>query len=110
MYRSGDHRHPHSFPTRRSSDLQVFTHEQSMKILRALNNIPGYATGTNMGSETNRIVNQLNDRDRTIINNENNIVINATIRDDSDIDKLTTKLDEKLNELGNRRQAAWGGA
>lgn len=89
---------------------QVFTHEQSMKILRALNNIPGYATGTNMGSETNRIVNQLNDRDRTIINNENNIVINATIRDDSDIYKLTTKLDEKLSELGNRRQAAWGGA
>src|SRR5690625_2360458 len=61
---------------------QVFTHEQSMKILRALNNLPGYASGTNMGGETNRIVNQLNDRDRTIINNENNIVINATIRDD----------------------------
>lgn len=89
---------------------QVFTHDQSMRILRALNNLPGYASGTNMGGETNRIVSQLNDRDRTIINNENNIVINATIRDDSDIDKLITKLDEKLSELGNRRQAAWGGA
>lgn len=87
---------------------QVFTHDETKRIIRALNNIPGYATGTNMGGETNRIVNQLNDRDRTIINNENNIVINATIRDENDIDKLARKLDEKLSDLGARKKAAFG--
>lgn len=43
------------------------------------------------------------------INNENNITINASIRDDRDIDKLAIKLDKKLENLGSRRRAALGG-
>lgn len=43
------------------------------------------------------------------INNENNITIHASIRDDRDIDKLAIKLDEKLENLGSRRRAALGG-
>ena len=43
------------------------------------------------------------------VNNENNVTIHAVIRDDKDIDKLAYALDEKLNNLGNRRRAAFGG-
>src|SRR5690606_31757722 len=39
---------------------QVFTHDESRKIIQALNRLPAYANGTNMGAETNRIVNALN--------------------------------------------------
>lgn len=41
----------------RPSGYQVFTHNESKRILRSLNNMPAYASGTNMGAETNRIVN-----------------------------------------------------
>ncbi|MFD2133346.1 phage tail tape measure protein [Pseudogracilibacillus auburnensis] len=44
----------------RPAGYEVFTHNESKRILRALNNMPGYAQGTNMGAETNRIVNRLN--------------------------------------------------
>lgn len=46
----------------RPRGYQVFTHEESKKIMRSLNNIPKYATGTNMRSETTRIVGSLNEQ------------------------------------------------
>lgn len=39
---------------------EIFTHEESKRILRTLNNLPRFASGTNMGSETNRMVSGLN--------------------------------------------------
>jgi len=45
----------------------------------------------------------------TQIHNENTINVNATIRNEQDIDKLTKRLDETLSDLGNRRRAAFGG-
>lgn len=42
-------------------------------------------------------------------NNHNSIVIYATVRNDQDIDKLANKIDGKLNTVGDRRNAAWGG-
>lgn len=46
----------------RPAGYQVFTHDESKRILGALNRMPAYASGTNMGAETNRIVNQLNEQ------------------------------------------------
>lgn len=78
---------------------QVFTHEQSMKILRALNNIPGYAAGTNMGGETNRIVNRLNQMEQQ----PNNIYFErmfegATfiVREETDVEKIAKKLHDYI--------------
>ena len=45
---------------------QIFTHEETKRIIRALNRLPTYANGTNMGAETNRIVNQLNEQQPTL--------------------------------------------
>lgn len=42
-------------------------------------------------------------------NNHSSVVIYATVRDDQDIDKLANKIDGKLNTVGDRRNAAWGG-
>lgn len=46
---------------------------------------------------------------QTTINNENNITVHATIRNEQDIDRLTRKLDETLSDLSARRRAALGG-
>ncbi|ONK21231.1 phage tail tape measure protein [Bacillus sp. VT-16-64] len=46
----------------RPRGYEVFTHDESKKILRALNNLPGYATGARDSGEANRVVNQLNNQ------------------------------------------------
>lgn len=43
------------------------------------------------------------------VNNRNTVIINATIRNDQDIDKLAEKLDERFGTMGQRESAAWGG-
>lgn len=86
----------------RPPGYQVFTHDESKRILRQLNNIPAYAGGT--GGSPSAFTDK-----STVINNDNHIVINATIRDEHDIDKLTKKLDATLSNLSDRRRAAFGG-
>ncbi|PTY79618.1 hypothetical protein B5V89_05070 [Heyndrickxia sporothermodurans] len=44
------------------------------------------------------------------VTNHNSVTIYANVRNDRDIDKLAEKIDGSLNTLGNRRNAAWGGA
>lgn len=39
----------------------------------------------------------------------NNIVINATVRNEQDIERLTTKVDKTLEKHSRREKAAWGG-
>lgn len=46
----------------RPRGYEVFTHDESKKILRALNNLPGYASGARSTGEANRVVDQLNER------------------------------------------------
>ncbi|WP_225221007.1 phage tail tape measure protein [Bacillus norwichensis] len=46
----------------RPRGYEVFTHDESKKILRALNNLPGYAAGARDPGEANRVVNQLNNQ------------------------------------------------
>lgn len=58
--------------------------------------------GRQQGHEVNRT-------DSSTVNNENNITVQATIRNEQDIDMLVNKIDEKLDNLGDRRRAAFGG-
>ena len=44
----------------RPAGYQVFTNDESKKIIRALNGLPGYATGARPSGEANRVVNELN--------------------------------------------------
>ena len=44
----------------RPAGYEVFPHDESKRILNALNNIPGYATGARASGEASRVVNQLN--------------------------------------------------
>lgn len=41
---------------------QVFTHDESKSIIRALNSMPGYANGVSSPGEADRVVNDLNNR------------------------------------------------
>jgi len=66
----------------------------------------------NLSVDVGKRVASSNGSNRTgnsIITKVGDIIINATVRNDSDIDKLTRKIDETLNNLGNRRAAAFGG-
>ena len=97
---------------------EIFTHDESKKILSALNNIPAYANGISRSGEANRVVGQLNNQSigspETInlleriavavesgqsIQIEGREVMRATVR----------HFDEGLNNMGDRRKAAWGG-
>ncbi len=46
----------------RPKGYEVFTHDESKKILRSLNNMPAYANGASRSGEANRVVNQLNNQ------------------------------------------------
>lgn len=49
----------------RPSSYEVFTHDESKKIIRALNNLPGYANGASRTGEADRVVNSLNTQTNT---------------------------------------------
>ena len=46
----------------RPRGYEVFTHDESKKIISALNRMPGYATGARPTGEADRVVNQLNNQ------------------------------------------------
>lgn len=46
----------------RPRGYEVFTHDESKKILGALNNVPAYASGVSSSGEANRVVGQLNNQ------------------------------------------------
>lgn len=48
----------------RPAGYEVFTHDESKKIIRALNTMPAYATGVSASGEAGRIVNRLNQQER----------------------------------------------
>ena len=50
----------------RPSGYQVFTHDDSKRMLKAMNNIPGYASGTGTSAESNRIIGALNQAQQVI--------------------------------------------
>ncbi|WP_440894975.1 phage tail tape measure protein [Amphibacillus sp. Q70] len=54
---------------------QVFTHDESKNIIRALNNMPAYATGVSPSGESDRVINQLDNMTK----NRGDIVQHITI-------------------------------
>lgn len=79
---------------------QVFTHDQTKRILKALNNLPGYASGTNMGAETNRIVRQLNEQQTVPIRGE--AVIYTTVINEMDGREISRQTYRHVTEFQER--------
>ncbi|GAB2561157.1 phage tail tape measure protein [Gracilibacillus alcaliphilus] len=82
----------------RPRGYEVFTHDESKKIVRALNNIqiPGYATGARSPGEANRVINDLNQPVSTV-NFEglfNGAVFN--VRNDQDIKDIAKQLHDYI--------------
>lgn len=57
---------------------QVFTHDESKRIINALNNMPGYASGVSPSGEADRIVSQLNNQQSM---NDSNGQVVSLLRD-----------------------------
>lgn len=81
----------------RPAGYQVFTHDESKKILRALNSMPAYANGTNMGAETNRVVQQLNEQQSVSLKGE--AVVYTTIINQIDSRELSRHTYRHVTEL-----------
>jgi chromosome segregation ATPase len=76
------------------SGYEVFTHDESKKIIQALNRMPAYATGASQSGEASRVVNRLNQ------NGNQPIVINpAPIYLDNQLvgEVLFNTIDNKFN-------------
>ena len=73
----------------RPAGYEVFTHDESKRILRTLNKIPGYTTGASRTGEVDRVVSQLNDQQvpSTTIRVEQLVV-----REEADINKIAKQL------------------
>lgn len=64
----------------RPSGYEVFTHDESKRIMGAMNRMPAYAGGTNMGSETNRIISDISSANNdfemvTVLREQNGILM-----------------------------------
>lgn len=75
---------------------QVFTNDETKKILRSLNNIPAYATGISPPGEANRIMNQLENSNPSINFDGlfNGAVFN--VRQEQDIKDIAKKLHDYI--------------
>lgn len=77
----------------RPRGYEVFTHDESKKILRVLNHLPEYATGARASGEVDRVVDQLNNRSQTRISEPAPIIIqNMVVREEADIRKVAREL------------------
>jgi TP901 family phage tail tape measure protein len=97
---------------------EVFTHGESRKIIQALNNMPAYASGARPTNEVNRVVSQLNNQP---VDNSQTVSLLTRIAlaiesgqsiqiEGKEVMRATVKhFDKGLNDVGDRRKAAWGG-
>lgn len=81
---------------------QVFTHEESKRILNALNNIPGYATGARPSNEANRIVGQLNQQ--TENKQKQPIILQVHVTSELDGRAVGESVAEVVTEVQERNQ------
>lgn len=63
----------------RPAGYQVFTHDESKKILGALNKIPAYASGVSPNGEVNRVIGQMENQRQVPMNYEQNINIYSSV-------------------------------
>lgn len=102
----------------RPSGYEVFTHDESKRILKSMNNFPKYAGGARSSNAANEVVNQMNnqatgntqtigllERIATAIERGQSIQINGR-----EVANATAKdMDNSLSDVTGRRAAAWGG-
>src|SRR5690606_32449764 len=81
----------------RPSGYQVFTHDESKSILRALNNMPAYASGARPKGEASRVVSDLNGQSSPPQIHIGQLVV----REEADIKKIAKELHHLQN--GKRR-------
>lgn len=97
---------------------KVYPNDDTKRILRAINSIPGYASGVGTAGETNRVVNEV-DQQATIgveavhllqrIANAIEAGHNIMIDGEKVVRTTINRFDEGLKDLAERRRAAWGG-
>src|SRR5690625_3586598 len=90
----------------RPRGYEVFTHEQSKRIMRSLNNVPSYASGTGgLQAETNRIARREVDSSSSAIREQNkylrktNELLTKLLQKDLDLYKVTGEVNE-INAVG----------
>lgn len=82
----------------RPSGYQVFTHDETKNILKALNRIPGYATGARPSGEANRIIDSLNNTSQLT----GETVIYTTVINQMDGRELSRHTYKHVTEMQNR--------
>ncbi|MGM8213572.1 phage tail tape measure protein [Virgibacillus sp. W0430] len=81
----------------RPAGYEVFTHDESKRILSAINNMPAYATGANPPGEANRIVSGLNNQRQVPVTGE--AVIYTTVINQVDGKELSRHTYRHVTEL-----------
>lgn len=81
----------------RPRGYEVFTHNESLRILNAMNNIPKYATGARPASAPSTAVNDLNKGSQTTVNLEGMFSgANFSVKNEQDIPKLAKEIGEYI--------------
>ncbi|MBT2215831.1 phage tail tape measure protein [Virgibacillus dakarensis] len=88
----------------RPAGYQVFTHDESKKIIRALNNMPGYASGISPSGEADRVVSRLNDQQRVPVTGE--AVIYTTVINQMDGREISRHTYKHTTEFQERDRKA----
>lgn len=86
----------------RPAGFEVFTHDESKDILRALNRMPAYAKGANPTGESSRVVSRLNDQQQQtpMVVIENFIVDAKNIKEYNDVVEIMKRLPQVANAFG----------
>lgn len=86
----------------RPSGYEVFPHQESKRILKAMKNIPAYADGARQQNEANRVVSQMN----TTTNNDNLVVdLLRDIASGVRAGKVIQIGDKEITQVTNERNA-----
>lgn len=84
----------------RPAGYQVFTHDETKNIIKALNQMPGYASGASPTGEANRIVNRLDQSQPQQIQGE--AVIYTTVINQMDGREIGRHTHKSVTEFQNR--------
>ncbi|NIK10927.1 phage tail tape measure protein [Alkalibacillus almallahensis] len=78
---------------------EVFTHQESKRMIDAMNNIPGYASGVSAPGEANRVVNSLNNQSM-----QGEAVVYTTVINQMDGREVGRQTYKHITEFQNREQ------
>lgn len=88
----------------RPSGYEVFTHDESRKIISALNRMPAYATGARASGEADKVVNRLNQSEQSY-NDAEPIVLQINLTNTMDGRVVGQVVEEHVTQIQKRKQA-----